>query len=98
MASLSDAEFIILGGNLTLDSNSSAVTRHCTTNEYANGISNPRTIVRHGARGHRSFISRGNQAVKVAEGHIVIFVGLTLLEFKENAGQVKLIKKVSVAS
>ena len=62
--------------------NSSAVTRHCTANYSTNGISNPRVIVRHDADGHKEFCSRGNQAVKVAEGHIVIFTGVSLLEFK----------------
>ena len=78
--------------------NSSAVTRHCTANYSTNGISNPRVIVRHDADGHKEFCSRGNQAVKVAEGHIVIFTGVSLLEFKETTGKVKLLKKVSLDS
>ena len=78
--------------------NSSAVTRHCTANYSTNGISNPRVIVRHDADGHKEFCSRGNQAVKVAEGHIVIFTGVSLLEFKETTGKVKLLKKVALAS
>ena len=78
--------------------NTSAVTRHCTANYSTNGISNPRVIVRHDADGHKEFCSRGNQAVKVAEGHIVIFTGVSLLEFKQTTGKIKLLKKVALAS
>ena len=96
MVSYNNDELLMLGG-WKEESHLCDITAFSTANDSPNASLKPRTIVEKNAAGHIKFGFHGNQAAKVAKGHVIIFGtdhddNSKLLEFKASTGRVDIFK------